>query len=114
MGTVSSIIMELEVRRLFEACKDGEDVTVRCIIAGQYADLNTKDEAGNTPLHHAVYNNHPGIVSTLLDNTDVDLTTKSDHNGGTGLHGACYFNFVPLIKMFASHQRCTPEILNMK
>ena len=109
---MKSVAMALE--QLFTACKTGDVDTVESVIASRYADLNTKDEGGLTPLHIAIYSNHPAIVATLLDTAEVKLTVTSDHNGGTGLHGACYFNHVPLIAMFARHKRCTPAILNMK
>ena len=104
----------MALQQLFEACKSGDEDKVASIIASRYADLNCKDEEGLTSLHIAIYNNHPSVVTRLLDNRDVKLTVTSDHNGGTGLHGACYFNHVSIIKIFAQHKRCTPEILNMK
>ena len=104
----------MALEQLFTACRTGDADTVGSIIATRHVDLNSKDEAGVTPLHEAIYNNQAEIVTLLLSTAEVKLTVTSDHNGGTGLHGACYFNFVPIIRIFAQHKRCTPAILNMK
>lgn len=104
----------MALEQLFTACRTGDIETVVSIIASRHVDINSKDEAGVTPLHEAIYNNQVDIVTKLLDTAEVKLTVTSDHNRGTGLHGACYFNFVPIIRIFANHSRCTKAILNMK
>eukprot|EP00092_Neocalanus_flemingeri_P056385 GFUD01066837.1.p1 GENE.GFUD01066837.1~~GFUD01066837.1.p1 ORF type:complete len:113 (+),score=16.87 GFUD01066837.1:147-485(+) len=57
--------------------------------------------------------NHPSVVTTLLSSADtrLDITNRF---GWTGLHTACYFNNVSVIKLFCSDARCTPAIINMK
>ena len=44
-------------------------------------DLNVQDRVYNwTALHHAVYYNHPAIVSQLLSDDKMDASLKDDYN----------------------------------
>ena len=87
--------------QLFKACSSGDEGSVKSILASESGlDLNQKDGEGLGLLHHAVYNNHPNLVELLLNKKEVCLAVTSDHNGGTALHGDCYFNFVPIGKTF--------------
>ena len=53
-------------------------------------------------------------VIRLIDNRDVKITAKSDHNGATRLNGVIYFNHLSIIMMFVQQKLCSPEIMKMK
>jgi ankyrin repeat protein len=63
-------------------------------------DINTRDESGNTPLHLAVQDNHPEIVSFLIANgAELNVENTSEYNpfvntpfGNTPLHLAVQNN----------------------
>ena len=75
-------------------------------------DTNNESEC-YTPLHYAMMSNHPCIVRTLLasENTRLDVVNWV---GETGLHLACYYNYVECVQVFTSDTRCTDHVLNMK
>ena len=41
------------------------------------ADVNALDHEGNTPLHHAVYNDQTQIIRLLIDKVDVNGKRKA-------------------------------------
>ena len=72
---------------VFDACRDGKIKELEAIIATGKVDLNQKDYWGQTPLYHAMQNNHPAIVKLLLDEPSIVLGTE-DNNGVTALMAA--------------------------
>ena len=74
-------------QRLRDACESGHVTTVSsCLSAG--ANVNTRDYIDWTPLHLAMWHNHPQVVTILLSRQDIDITAV-DNTGQTALHMAC-------------------------
>ena len=71
---------------LLEAAKAGDLVSVSYLITVHMADVDVKDSAGETPLHHAAGNGHVSVVATLLA-AGAAVTVK-DNDGETPLHNA--------------------------
>jgi len=53
-------------RTIFDLVKSGTPEQVRAMVAKDAALVNTKDAAGNTPLHHAAINGSVPMAETLL------------------------------------------------
>ena len=60
-------------------------------LVGKNADVNLKDNNGNTPLHLACLNNADIEIIKYLFENGSDLNSK-DNNGNTPLHLACFYN----------------------
>ena len=61
------------------------------------ADINLRDRAGLTILHHASSSSAPdaiGFATALIDHPLVDLYLQDEENGWTALHRALYFGNV--------------------
>ena len=58
------------------------------------ADVNAKDEYGNTPLHPAAAGSTPEVISVLLK-AGADVNAKDDEWGSTPLHNAALQNENP-------------------
>ena len=102
----------MALEQLFTACRTGDIDTVVSIIASRHVYINSKDEAGVTPLHEAIYNNQVDIVTKLLDTAEVKLTVTSNHNGGTDRTTWCLLlqlcpNHQDLCQPFSLHQGYT-------
>ena len=80
----------MTIKQLCEACKTADDREVQSIMDTGSVDVNSFYK-GFTPLHTAMHNNHPSVVTILLssDQTRLEVTTR---NGWTALHSACYNN----------------------
>lgn len=70
-----------------EAAIDGDSVALHHILASDPGLVNSKDAAGDTPLHHAAKKGHLSIVRLLLESGSA-LDAKND-NGETPLFSAC-------------------------
>ena len=59
-----------------------------CLAAG--ADVNARDDSGNTPLHHLAGTNRPNYFASTLIGVFVDAgaDVNARSSGGTALHGA--------------------------
>lgn len=85
--------------RLFEACDAGDTGTMEKILTAEPALLDTADEAGWTPLHHAASWAQTGAVELLLERgarTDI-----KDGAGYTAAQQAARQNFAPVVDMIA-------------
>ncbi|XP_035691517.1 rabankyrin-5-like [Branchiostoma floridae] len=60
------------------ACSWGQDMVTQCLIEHN-ADINAKDAEGQAPIHVAIINQSPAIISLLLAHPSVDLTVKDRH-----------------------------------
>lgn len=72
-----------ETDALLQAARAGHADTVKSLLAGGRADVNGKDERGNTPLIEAARAGHNDVVQTLLIAT-ADVSAKNDE-GQTAL-----------------------------
>src|SRR4051812_31388978 len=79
-----------DVTELHFAAQSGDvEAIVRLVAAG--ADVNARDEHGNTPLKYASCEPVPAAVHKLIElGADVNL---GDHRGFTPLHGAAAHGF---------------------
>jgi ankyrin repeat protein len=74
--------LKTEDAALIAAARTGHPGTVRDMLAAG-ANVNVKDEHGNTPLIEAARNGHDDVVRTLLDSR-ADVRAKNDE-GQTAL-----------------------------
>lgn len=72
-----------ETDALLQAARAGHADTVKSLLAGGRADVNGKDEHGNTPLIEAARAGHDDVVQALLIAT-ADVRAKNDE-GQTAL-----------------------------
>ncbi|SPO03478.1 uncharacterized protein DNG_06161 [Cephalotrichum gorgonifer] len=72
---------------LWAAAGKGNKETVRMLLHNGGADVNWKDQSGNTPLSHAAENRHEAIVQLLLEE-GADIESKCDFVGQTPLSRA--------------------------
>ncbi|CAG5125828.1 unnamed protein product [Candidula unifasciata] len=66
---------------LHMACSWGLEMVVQCLME-HGADVNTQDAEGKTPVHIAIENQFPVIISLLLSHPSLDLTIR-DRKGQT-------------------------------
>ena len=104
----------MSIDHLCEACEAGDNIKVQSILAERTVDVNSPDTScGWTPLQHAMWHNHPNIVTILLSKANTMLYV-TDRDGMTALHMACWNNSVAVISIFGRDHRCTPAIVNIK
>ena len=60
------------------------------------ADINAKDEAGQTPLHSSMFTGNVNIAKVLL-NKYAEINAKDDA-GATPLHLACMLGNIAMVK----------------
>ena len=75
---------------------------VRKLIQKENADPMKPDQAGLFPLHQAVMNNKLDCVKVLL-NDFACSPNVFDKNQMTGLHHACLYGFIDLVKILIEH-----------
>ena len=104
---------------LCEACKRGEDTTIKEILSKGEVDVNGTDTHGYPPLFNAVINNHPSTLKLLLENSDVRLDFV-DHqfNNWTALHWACFGSddnkCTECVEILVNDSRCNSDLVNSK
>lgn len=74
---------------LLGAAVSGDIEQVKLLIS-KSADVNAKNQRGNTPLYLAAQNGHKDVAELLIAK-GADVNAK-DNNGSTLLHGACFKN----------------------
>lgn len=74
-------------KSLHQAAADGDIEQVKSLIS-KGADINAKDEDGDTALHIAIDHGRQDVVKPLLDK-GADINTKTRYGGRTPLHQAC-------------------------
>eukprot|EP00092_Neocalanus_flemingeri_P012397 GFUD01013365.1.p1 GENE.GFUD01013365.1~~GFUD01013365.1.p1 ORF type:complete len:338 (+),score=116.46 GFUD01013365.1:142-1155(+) len=104
----------MDINQLCDASRKGDNSLVQAILDTGEVDVNGTDQYGRTPLHIAMWHNHPSVVTTLLSSTDTRLDVTSTFRGRTALHLACRYNCASVIGIFGRDYRCTPATLNMK
>lgn len=72
-----------ETDALLQAARTGHTDTVRSLLTGGRADVNSRDERGNTPLIEAARAGHDDVVQALLV-AKADASAKNDE-GQTAL-----------------------------
>ena len=98
--------------KLFQACDDGDIVSVKAALAGGLS-ANTRGGGDDqTCLIVAVQMGHEEVFKLLLQQEDCDLTLENRHNKWTALHYACMLGKVMMVKALASHPR--QDSLNSK
>jgi ankyrin repeat protein len=74
-------------KRLFQASGSGDVEKIEQLLAAG-ADINSRDQANDTPLIVASRNGHKGVVKLLLGNKSIDVDA-SNHSQFTALTSAC-------------------------
>ncbi|KAI8782408.1 rabankyrin-5 isoform X2 [Biomphalaria glabrata] len=64
---------------LHMACAWGLEMVVQCLMEHN-ADVNAQDAEGKTPVHIAIDNQFPVVISLLLSHPGLDLTTRDKKN----------------------------------
>merc|ERR1712187_463485 len=95
------------------AADNGHLNIVRRLLQHPEMDVNAPGRIGFTPLMIAVVCNYLAIVRTLLDVPALQLGRCSNY-GCTALHAACFYNRVPIMKLFCQDSRCSPGVVNKK
>lgn len=80
---VKQVTRSPETDALLQAARGGHADTVKSLLAGGKADVNGRDEHGNTPLIEAARAGHDDVVQALLVSR-ADLRAKNDE-GQTAL-----------------------------
>ena len=75
---------------LVELCKNGDLEGVKVALKNG-ADVNTRNEYGQTGLIRAVFNNHNSVVELLLKTPNIDVNLRSKR-GECALHHALRFS----------------------
>jgi len=65
-GIVTVYVVTEKYDDLHEAVKEDDIFAVRCFLL-RGADVNAKDEYGNTPLHFAAWHGHREVIEVLID-----------------------------------------------
>ena len=90
--------------QLCAACGEGNDVLVKEIMDSGEVDINSGDKDGDTPLHWAMWLNHPSTVAMLLSSSSIKLDSINMW-GYTPLHYACHNNAVSCVSTYISDYR---------
>ncbi|CAN0499430.1 unnamed protein product [Ectocarpus sp. 12 AP-2014] len=85
------------VNQLHEAAREGSTWLTAAILSTGSIDIDERDPSGATPLYHAIYNDHPGVVSILLSKGASVSATNDD--GNTALHLSAFKGNVVVTKM---------------
>ena len=90
---------------LHELVKQGDVARVTHFVDKIGCSINTMDEAGNTLLHVACYNNHFAIVELLTNHHACYIETR-DLNGRSALHIAAYQGHLRIVKYLVERKGC--------
>jgi ankyrin repeat protein len=82
-GQSTQIVRSPETESLLRAARAGHGDTVKALLSSPKADVNGRDEGGNTPLIEATRFGHDDVVQALLV-AKADVKVKNDE-GKTAL-----------------------------
>lgn len=89
----------LSAGEIHEAATEGNLEQVKNLLSADNSFLNTVDDRGRTPLHHAAGNNHLDIIRYLLDSgANIEA---ADSRGNTPLLSAIWGNHLSAVKLLA-------------
>merc|ERR1719186_727532 len=89
MTHTSELIKANQMLLLIKAIKTKDDTEVTELLSKMDAEsVNSKDEYGLSPLHHACDTNNSYAVTKLLSVLGIKVNAK-DQDGYTALHYAC-------------------------
>ncbi|KAI3384559.1 hypothetical protein SNEBB_003626 [Seison nebaliae] len=66
-------------------------------------DVNFMNGASNTPLYYATFNNHFGIIKTLVAHYNIDINKHGGHYDTTALHAAAAFASLETVNLLISN-----------
>ncbi|MDR1261457.1 MAG: ankyrin repeat domain-containing protein [Rickettsiales bacterium] len=89
--------MSVSDTELLDAAKNGNIEKVKYLV-NEGADVDTRDQNCNTPLHLAAYNGHTDTVEALLNAEGINVNAK-DNNGATPLHSAIKNNRIDVVEV---------------
>lgn len=90
---------------LHDAAAQGRADEVNRLIVGNLALIHSLDKDGNTPLHHAAWNNRYEAARILiLAGAMVDARRGRESDGVTALESACYFGHFELVKLLVENK----------
>ena len=85
---------------LHDAAAQGRTDEVNRLIVSNLALIHSLDKDGNTPLHHAAWNNRYEAARILiLAGAMIDARRGSESTGVTALESASYFGYFEIVKL---------------
>src|SRR5437764_10371698 len=96
---------------MYAACRGHAEVVRRLEMAG--ADLNEKDDEGNTPLLLAPFSGSTETVRARIDLGGHEYVSVRGNNGNTPLHNAAFYN-QPEIAQYLVEKGAELDIQNEK
>ena len=91
-------------QQLIEAVNSGNKELVEQLLK-QGADVNTQDENGMAPLHHAILHDNLTIVKLLLEQETINVNIPNTQiNGWTALHCAAYNDYCEILELLLNAQ----------
>ena len=105
---------ENTIKKLCDACYDGNIQTVRDIITNKHVDINDTQFHDTTPLMLAMRKNQTDVLKFLLSQPELQVD-KRNIDGDTALHMACYDCYdITVVRLLCQDRRCTPSVVNSK
>jgi ankyrin repeat protein len=94
---------------LHDAARNGHDAMVELLLAIGTADLNSKDECGQTPLSVASENGHASVVKLLLATGRIDLDSMNQ-TGRTPLVWAAKNGHASVVQLLLATAMVEPDL----
>ena len=97
MALFVAVFVVICLNHFLSACSHGYREMVRKLLAS-VANVNSRNDIGDTPLSFAVQNGHKEVVSLLMGVPGLDIEIKGFKDKGP-LHHACYNGKVDIVRM---------------
>eukprot|EP01047_Picozoa_sp_COSAG01_P093447 COSAG01_NODE_24581_length_774_cov_0.626667_1_plen_139_part_10 len=98
---VAREVQQDDIDEIIEACRDGDDLTIKRLLQNGVPVDSVDCETGGTALMIAALNGQKKCVRALIDG-GADLDTADPEFGMTAFHWACH----------AAHLRCVEELID--
>ncbi len=96
-ANIDAKIYEDGATLVHQVARCNEAPSVVTLLLDRGADIDARDDHGQSPLHNAArYNQEPSVIEVLLDG-GADIDTRDDLSGSTPLHEAAGFNEEPAV-----------------
>ena len=106
---VGNILIKRWKGKLIDACFQGEFEIVKLLLERTDAQLDARNEKGNTGFHVACYKGHKDIVQMLLNCSDIEVNA-TDIDGRTAFMLACYDGHKDVVQLLMN---CQDKIIEL-
>ncbi len=98
-ANIDAKIYEDGATLVHQVARCNEDPSVVTLLLDRGADIDARDDHGQSPLHNAArYNQEPSVIEVLLDGgAEIDARGDIGGGGNTPLHEAAGFNEEPAV-----------------